>query len=189
MVKVTNANMRFILLSILLISSINAFTQVQWNMEAGIGTSFGKNHTEHEKKNIVSSSLLLNSEIPVYKAIYTEIGLGVIAFSSRGTYRMSSHKIFVLRPDIHVLIGIRFPRRLQLASGFSFSNNRDFKHIKRGRHDNFRTDFNIKAKYSISEKWAFVLGFKQVIKPLADIYFLGTPKSTLLIGLQYNLKK
>jgi len=180
--------MRLILLSILLFSSINAFTQVQWNIEGGIGTSFGKNHTQLKKKNTVSTSLLLNSEIPIYKPFYTEIGLGVIASSSRGTYRLSSHKIHVIRPDIHVLIGIRFPRHLHLAMGFSFSNNRDFKYILRGRHDNYRTDFNIKSHYSISEKWAFVLKYNKVIKPLADIYFLGTPKSTLRIGLQYNLK-
>ena len=165
--------------------------QTKYNVEAHVGYAYNDAlHINQEKINsntVVMTQLGVNVQIPIYRGIYGETGIyGKLYFSS-GEVGESKYKGKTLRLDIPLLIGYHFFEKYRVASGVSFSNNRDFEDVNISMEDNMRINFLLKGSYAFNKKWQIVSLFQYNMRKSPDFYLLNEPKSTVSIGVSYTL--
>lgn len=176
---------------ILVLSSLNSFSQNKVSLDVFSGLGFNKEISLLEEKinnySSVTTQINTNYNFSIYKKIKAETGLGLQWYYSTGNIGLSKFTAQTLRFNIPFLLGYSILEKLNIATGVTIGNNRDFDDFNLRQENNFRTSLVIKSEYLVKENFSFLFKINRNLSNIPNSYLLNQPSLDILLGFSCKL--
>lgn len=183
--------MRFFYYTLLLLISVNCFSQRKFSGEILTGIGGNKKlflvNEEVKKYNVFTTQLNGSYKYKIHNKFYGETGLGMQVYYSFGEVGFSKFRSTTLRLNIPVLIGYSLSEKIDIGGGVVVSNNRDFKDIDFRERRNLRMSLGFKFNYFLNDYFSVLLNVKQNLRKSTDFTLVNQPNTDVSIGVAYKM--
>jgi len=185
--------MKKISLLLVLISTMQSFSQSEFQVEVDLGYAFQSemilNYESIDNTSAFGVRFGVNYLKMFNDKIYVETGL--YGKYNRGNRRIetlefTSHNLKIQLP---LYIGYKINNAWKFSVGASIENNKNFENIDFKTEDNLRYDLLTKLIYVYNNKMQFSFYTNWMINFTYDVYTISSPKNGLYLGVIYQLLK
>jgi len=125
----------------------------------------------------------------IYGPLQLEISIGGQLYMGSGTLQKSDYSYNIARLDFESSARYQVNRLWSVASGINLTTHRDFEGLVIHRHDNLRWNGLLQVQHRFTSRLYFNLTYTRALNHLGDSYYLGTPRNSVLVGINYKIVK